>query len=240
MLEIFMCSSRKKETISSRRACDSNVDCSKFYFKWMVWFLANLDSKLIGKEIKTPEGVALLNISERDIYLNFVGAKTRNMIRKAAKFEYHTNIFESEKYLSDIKNIWTSTPIRSGQAMSEAYLGEPESFEDKFSCKDHLTFGFGVFKESTLVGYANVAILGDIAIIVQVMGHKDYLKDGIMNMLFCDLQSHLYSSGQKVIIYLRMKSATERLEAFKRHVGFVGAKVQFRHQLSKSERSQIG
>ena len=204
--------------------------------KWMTWFLNGLNGRVVGNTIKTPNGIAVLMISSGDDYLQLVGPKTRNMIRKATKLKYTSRIFDSGDFLSDIKDIWTSTPIRSGQPMSSAYSDEPARFEESFGCSSHYTFGFGVFQGSALVAYAKIAKLGEIGIVVQVLGHKDYLKDGIMNLLFSDLQTFLYKSGVAKLLYLRMKSSTTNLESFKKHVGFSSDSITLRHRLNKTER----
>ena len=72
-----------------------------------------------SKWLKTEDNIALLKITPYAEWLNSVGKKTRNMIRKAEKSGVKTEtVGTSEELAEGIWKIYNETPIRQGRAFS--------------------------------------------------------------------------------------------------------------------------
>jgi hypothetical protein len=71
------------------------------------------------------------------------------------------------------------------------------------------------------VGYVELYIYGNFAMINRILGHKDYLKFGIMNIMVKECVQYAISNNIKYINYLTMQNKNNNsLSAFKKRVGF--------------------
>lgn len=183
------------------------------------------------EQLAMPTGVVLLRYplalliipSEHNKYLKTVGAKTRNMIRKAEKEGYYFEEFDWNKHLDDIFKINTSKDIRSAGAMAGWYrelvrprhLTSEEQFYQKY---------YGIFKEGHLWAYLNLVLCGDFGFFKHFIGHSDHLRNGIMNYLVsCTVQEYVGHSHIKFLSYGIFPAGSKGSTIdFRKHAGFEG------------------
>ena len=162
--------------------------------------------------IKTP-----INIEE---YLKNIGAKSRNMNKKAEKNGIKCSVFDWNEKLDDIYEINTSSKNRQGRQMDEAYRKYPETFVEQNE-NDFKVVHIGGFIEDKLVGYIELYIYGNFIMTNRILGHKDYLKFGVMNLLFKRSVEYAIEYDIEYINYLSMQNRKNNpLSGFKYRVGF--------------------
>ena len=167
--------------------------------------------------------LALLRIPlSHDDYLKAVGAKTRNMIRKAQKQGYKFKEFDWNNYLDDIFIINTSKDVRSAGRMHGWYV-KPVKPRHHSEEEQRYWKYYGVFQGDRLWAYSNMVLCGDFAFFKYFIGHADHLKNGIMNyLLSCIVQEYVGHSHIEWLNYgymaLDISKQTEM--AFKKHAGF--------------------
>src|ERR1043166_2031830 len=88
-------------------------DCPAFLRKWTSWW-----------RVKAAEGpLAILECGPD--YMDRVGGKSRNMVRKAERlYEYRHFVYND--YLAEIKSVNSSKRARQGRAMTGWYTRDPE------------------------------------------------------------------------------------------------------------------
>lgn len=201
--------------------CDLIGECSSRYCfdvaaAWKMW----ADRKFA----RVPPAM----IDTSDDYWKAIGTKGRNMVRKSARNDYDCQRFEFNDYLDDVYAINTSKVERQGRPMTSSYTEHPKpvSFVESL-CHRHRTVYVGVFKDERMWAYAQVAVSNDLAVLNRIIGHADALTYGVMNALVYGVEWRAATAGVRFINYLTMPSATEGLEAFKRHVGFRAIETEF-------------
>lgn len=184
-----------------REECRLSVD------GWLSW------AERVGSEL------AIIDTSVD--YAKLAGAKTRNMVTRALRREYDARPFVYNEHLHAIHEINVSMPERQGQPMSAGYLVKPTPSSPFPLCGRHTVEYVGVFDRSgDLRAYCQLYICGELAIINRILGHGDYLKDGVMNLLVCYLVGFANGCGAKALNYLTMSGGRSGINAFKRHAGF--------------------
>lgn len=166
--------------------------------------------------------LALLRIPlSHEEYLKKVGAKTRNMIRKAEKQGYKFQEFDWNNYLDEIFDINTSKEVRSAGPMHGWYVKpvKPQHHSEK---EQRYWKYYGVFKGDRLWAYSNLVLSGDFAFFKHFIGHGDHLTNGIMNyLLSCIVQEYVGHSNIKWLNYGSMSlDGSNGDSAFKKHAGF--------------------
>jgi len=110
--------------------------------------------------------------------------------------------------------------VRQGRQMDQAYLEYPKRVE-LLAEGDFRIKHIGAFKEERLIGYIELFIYGNFAMTNRILGHKEYLKFGVMNLLFKEVVSFAIEDGIEYINYLTMENRENNsLSAFKYRVGF--------------------
>ena len=169
------------------------------------------------------EPLALLSIpTSQNDYLNAVGPKVRNKIRKAAKKGFSFREFAWNDYLDDIYAINTSKVRRSGGIMRGWYT---EPVRPRFHPENELPYrkSFGAFRDNRLRGYLHLLIAGDHVFFKHILGHSDDLSCGIMNSLISlTVQQFI---GHPTVRWLQYGSlprcySGSSLSSFRRHSGF--------------------
>lgn len=188
--------------------------CEYFLDRWSSWCL---DRE--GKEL------ALLAIVPVSTYSRDVlDAKSRNMVVKAGRY-FTYRVFDYNEELNPIHAINTSKAYRQGKPMTAAYREYPKPILQPWNLcilrHDFVDFG-GYDEGGTLRAYIRMAVVGEIAIINQIMGHAEYLGRGVMNGLIYCLLQHIGREYPTVrfVNYLDLISCSEGLSRFKRSVGF--------------------
>jgi len=155
-----------------------------------------------------------------DEYLKLIGAKSRNMNKKAQKNGIECKEFNWNDNLDDIYNINISSQVRQGRQMDKAYQEYPQKVKDQKRDDFDIVF-IGAFKDDILVGYYELYIYGNFIMTNRILGHKEYLKYGIMNLMVKYCVEYMIKNNIKYLNYLTMQNRQNNsLSAFKYRVGF--------------------
>jgi hypothetical protein len=153
-------------------------------------------------------------------YLQHIGAKSRNMNKKAEKNGIACDIFEWNERLEEIFEINTSSMYRQGRQMDKSYQQFPQKIEIKDK-EDFKIRHIGAFKEDKLIGYIELYIYGNFAMTNRILGHKEFLKYGVMNLMIKKCVEFMIEQDIKYLNYLTMQNRqNSSLSAFKYRVGF--------------------
>ena len=159
-------------------------------------------------------------------YLAQIGDKSRNMIRKAQRGGYAYRDVDPDRYLDDILDIRTSDPLRQGKEIPEYFKVRPTSAYDQpfnSTCAYHGDAFYGVFKEDRLVAYATIFFYGELGQVNHILGHKDHLNEGVMNLLVSSMVGSIIEQRPwvRAINYLyREHDVQTGIGLFKKSMGF--------------------
>jgi hypothetical protein len=121
-----------------------------------------------------------------------------------------------------------SAPFRQGRPMSAGYLN-PTQFSrlPDYPCPVHATRVSGCYDpDGGLVAYLVMLRAGDLALVSQILGHADVLKDEIMFPLFQHaLARETHTPG--LVVYNRHDSGLPTLTRFKEWFGFEERQVEW-------------
>lgn len=172
---------------------------------------------------------AMLRIPDHHAgYLENIGDKARNMIRKAQRQGYAYRKVDPNAYLDDVLAIRTSNPERQGRPIPEYYKIRPtEMFDEPFrnGCERHGEGFFGVFKNDRLVAYTTIFFYGELGQVNHILGHADHLQDGVMNLLVSEMVAEIIRDRPWVrainYLYPHQSKANAGIGLFKRSIGFM-------------------
>ena len=198
---------------------------------------ANIDAKrtnfnfFVDGKFKTPltayhSKPAMLSIPKSiETYMYEIGDKSRNMIRKAIKLGYSYKVVLPNNYIDDIVKIRTSDTLRQGQAIPEYFYQRPDnvlSFDS--DCKLHGELFFGLFKDDELIAYSTIFLYGELAQVNHILGHKDHLQNGVMNLLVYEIVSDFINTKPWIkgvnYLYPGLSDVKKGTSLFKKSVGF--------------------
>lgn len=174
-------------------------------------------------------GVMLIRSEDHDSfegYLDTVNGKNSAAYyrRKAMKLGYRFSTIDRNKYVDDIYEINTSKSERQGKEMSESYQTKTEQYEEN---PDSAYFGV-VNSEGKLVSYLWLNLAGEVAIISTLLGHGDFLNDGIMYYIVAEAIGEALARPQvKYVMYDTYFGASEGLRKFKEKLGFQPHRVKW-------------
>ena len=177
-------------------------------------------------------GVALIDLNlykNFDEYSDAIKGKNYALryVKKAIKKGYLFIEIDRNDYIDDIYEINTSTEQRQGKPMGEGYLQKVNSYKNE---ANYRYFGV-VNSENRLVAYCNIAFYGEFALIVTLLGHKNYLNDGIMYLMMVEFNKIMFEEykqkGYKYIMYDTFFGASEGLKRFKKRLKYQPYKVKW-------------
>jgi hypothetical protein len=169
--------------------------------------------------IQKYDNIACVILSEKTS-LNSTG---RNLRNKAIKLGYTCNYVsykERNNLLNDIYEINISSINRQGKRMKESYLEYPKEMTENFTCDNHYSNWYGCFNDGKLVAYIVGAYCGNMVAFSMILGHAQYLNDGIMYLLSEYVMNQSYSLGCAYCTYSRWSDGTDGLRTFKHNLGF--------------------
>ena len=209
-------------TVDIDLKCDS-AECTALYNSF-----TRPHSKLPVVKAKVW-GVAILDLrkfeTEED-YLKSVGGKNSAayFARKAERAGYEFRTFNVNDELEEIYLVNTSASERQGHSMAEWYATKQESIKlaANYICR-------GVYIGDKLTGYAFIGIFGELAIISNILGHADHLKEGVMYKLVTGLCAELaVSDSVRFVMYDTILGASPGLRMFKERCGFEAHRVNWK------------
>lgn len=169
-------------------------------------------------------GVSIRAIEFLDTIEPFRDCRTaRKRALRATRKGYRVEPFEPATRYSDMLSINRSLPERQGRKMDDAYvnlrpttsiLGEPK-------CRSHHVIVYGVFTQEhhRLVAYATIYRCGELVHVSQILGHGDFMDDGIMYLLAQSILADQAMNGDGVFFYNRHDSGTDGLVFYKERIG---------------------
>lgn len=146
----------------------------------------------------------------------------RNRLRYSQKMHYSSREItwtERTNYLDDIHAINISKSIRQGKPIAESYLAYPKYITGRKTCDEHYSTFIGCFKDGKLYAYIATNFCGDLVAASQIMGHGDFLNDGIMLNLWHEFVKVCIERKIKLIIYSRWDDGFDGLRFWKKSVG---------------------
>ncbi|MBN1338012.1 MAG: hypothetical protein JXA03_01740 [Bacteroidales bacterium] len=156
-----------------------------------------------------------------DEYSNLIGYKSRNMIKKAEKNRILYRAFSWNDYLNDIFMVNTSAVFRQGRRMDRPYRQYPKAVEYPQNGEFKIIH-IGGFLDVQLIGYIELYVYGNIAMTNRILGHMNFLNNGLVNGLFgFVIEYAIRNHSFRYLNYLTMlNEKSDRLSAFKYRVGF--------------------
>lgn len=215
-------------------------------------FLSQFLSRLVGPYLKTsarglgPED-ALATLVIDDGSLDWVDScmKTsksaaKSQVRKAIELGYTVEEFDWNSRLDDVFEINTSLEFRSGGPLKPSYKRPAKELADsnpwpvgeKQECPMHFLRTYGVFTRSAndgskagkLVGYVRVKRHMDVLVYSQILGHGNFLADGVMYLLHRGLVESISNDAvwhrPAILLYNKWVSGGDGLRQWKKKAGF--------------------
>jgi hypothetical protein len=184
-----------------------------------------LERKWCNSLPKTPEtwakasdNIALLTITTYDEWLDKVGKKTRNMVRKAEKSGVKTTVTApSEKLAEGIWKIYNETPIRQERAFP-AYGISLEAVKNYVLLPQDCTY-IGAYLHDELVGFIRLLHAKNMTIMSQILSMQKHWNLALNNALVAKAVEECSNKGKKWLMYARMGNHPT-LDRFKENNGF--------------------
>jgi len=162
-------------------------------------------------------GVALIDLyiyKRYEKYISSVSGKNSPAYysRRASGKGYSVVLIDRNNFSDDIFLVNVSASSRQGRDMPYAYRKKINSFDDCVNYKY-----YGVLIEKKLVAYADVGWYGNFVIISKILGHADFLKDGVMYLLITRIVQDAFDiEGVRFVMYDTMLGGTDGLLLFKK------------------------
>jgi hypothetical protein len=132
-------------------------------------------------------------------------------------------------HLEAILAVNQSLPERQGKPLADSYL-EIEALRSFFEPRREF---FAVFDpEGALKAYADVPIVGEVAILSRVLGHGEALDSRVMYLCISEvvremIQRRSESGDPKWVLYDTLVGGSTGLRRFKRKMGFRACNVRW-------------
>jgi len=180
---------------------------------------------------------AMLRIPQTQAnYLDRIGDKARNMVRKAQRQGYAYRKVDPNDYLDDVLEIRTSDPVRQGKPIPDYYKVRPTQMIDEPFCNGCDIHGedfYGIFKDGKLVAYTTIFFYGELGQVNHILGHVDHLQEGVMNLLVSEMVREIIEHRPWVrainYLYPHASKTNTGIGLFKRSIGFLPERVLVTH-----------
>jgi hypothetical protein len=161
----------------------------------------------------------LLEIKDSSVWLQVIGKKTRNMIRKAEKSGVKVSVVDpSDKLAEGIWKIYNETPIRQERAF--AHYGESlDTIRGNLYAASNNTF-ISAYLHDELVGFIQILYGDQIAILSNILSLQAHWDKALNNAMLAKAVEVCSSKGQRWLMYGRVGNHPS-LDKFKKNNGFV-------------------
>jgi hypothetical protein len=173
-------------------------------------------------------GIALIKLKDfnhAEDYIKSVNGKNSAAYfsRKAVKAGYVFKSIDINKLTNEVFEINNSVAFRQGKEMDKSYKNL-----SIYPVNENNLY-FGVYKEDILVSYLWVVKSGELAILNRLLGHHDFLKDGIMYFMILSYIEYELSAKSKThfVMYDTFFGASDGLKMFKTRCGFKPYRVKW-------------
>jgi hypothetical protein len=196
------------------KLADRDVDLFTFVERKWCCPLTNPPSSWLREE----DNVGLLKVPPYEEWLNAVGKKTRNMIRKAEKSGVTIQVVQpTEEFAEGICKIYNETPIRQGRAFRH-YGWTMVDVRNVIENTPSSTF-IGAYFEGELVGFVQLVKGNQVAVMTQILSMQKHWDKAINNALIAKSVETCGQNGDPWLIYGRMGNHPS-LDGFKESNGF--------------------
>ena len=191
------------------------------------------DSKDIERWVTTvsPSLLCAALPTSFEQYWDGIRTNARTEYRKAVKNSFCFTKLDTIPH-EDIVEIWTSWEgkEKQGRELNKRYNaldGSWHSIGDRWVIDDYSSYDyedsdlsfFGVYSDKC-VGYIECVRHGEKAAVHSILGHKKYLKHGIMKMLIIDAVKHYIPLGVTKLYYGDSSFLQDNRRFFMRDLGF--------------------
>ena len=165
------------------------------------------------------DNVGLLEIKDYNSWLQAIGKKTRNMVRKAEKSGVKvTEVQPNDKLAEGIWKIYNETPIRQERAFT--HYGESlDTVRGNMYAASNNTF-IGAYLGDELVGFIQILYGDQIAILSNILSLQAHWDKALNNAMLAKAVEICAAKGQRWLMYGRVGNHPS-LDKFKENNGFV-------------------
>jgi hypothetical protein len=158
-------------------------------------------------------------------------------VKQAMRLGYQARLIDLYAHQTSIDCIRRSALFRTGGIMWNALSARrdvPDCGESPVSvpgCDKHWSMAWGVFHGPTLTAYAKLSRCGNIVRVNDLMGHRDFLKYGVVKLLMLGIVRWLYGAdtsflrGVRYLTYGALEHGKEGLAEWKLRFQFHPALV---------------
>lgn len=176
-------------------------------------------------------GVALLQLP--DSFKEYLSGGHKQALRSnrstALRKGYTYQLVPTQEFSEDILAINRSAPVRQGRAIDDAYIDQArltEYLADKPFAHAVLT------NDGKMCAYSQVPVLGDAILFARILGHSEYLRDGIMYLLVSEVIREYIETRRALgrpswAMYDTYWGASPGLAYFKERTGFQPYRVRW-------------
>ena len=170
---------------------------------------------------REEDNIAILQVTSFENWWKTIDKKTRNMVRKAEKSGIETREVEvNDKFAEGVWRIYNETPIRQDRAFPHYGISLDTVRQGVFSAKNRVVF-IGAYLQDELVGFAQLVIGDNIAILSQLLSLQKHFDKAVNNALIAKAVELCGKKGVKWLMYGRIETAHPSLDRFKRSNGFI-------------------
>jgi len=165
------------------------------------------------------DNVGLLEIKDYNIWLQAVGKKTRNMIRKAEKSGVKVEVVKpSEELAEGIWKIYNETPIRQERAFTHYGESLATVTGNMYAAKNN-TF-ISAYLEGELVGFIQILYGNQVAVVSNILSLQKHWDKALNNAMLAKAVEVCAAKGERWLMYGRIGNHPS-LDKFKENNGFV-------------------
>jgi hypothetical protein len=169
--------------------------------------------------VKTNDNVGLLEIKNFESWLQNVGKKTRNMIKKAEKSGVKVSVSERNQRLAEgIWRIYNETPIRQDRAFPH-YGARLESIVAMVAAANNSTF-IEATLEGEIIGFIQLRHGDKITLTSNILSMQKHWDKALNNAMLAKAVEVCAAKGEQWLLYGRIGNHPS-LDKFKENNGFV-------------------
>ena len=233
------------DSVTCTAACKSFIDSVPKVFD-SYFYLEHKKGQTTPPRF-TPMLIDLEPVEDFNAWIYSRPATYRHQFQKSERSEFAFEQYNGKNHVPDIFEINNSKEVRSGGAIRsnltksiEEMGGAPTSLValPKLACLKHWRQTFGVFIPveghmqgevelgKKMIAYISVVRYGEFALFAQIMGHGDYLAQGVVNFVAQKVVEAAITepwgkpSGLRYLMYGGAQNGGEGLYNFKRRSGF--------------------
>jgi hypothetical protein len=191
-------------------------------------FAANLRDKIADRRYQV--GVSIMDCPNSLLDWRAMHRTARKRADHSSRLGYLFSEVDYSQYDDDMFEINTSAVMRQGRPMSSGYTEfVKHSRLPGYPCASHRTITYGVTisrLKPKLVAYLTLHRCGELGLVSMILGHRDFLCDDIMFLLFAGMVDDQSGHGG-ILYYNRHDSGQEGLRFHKERLGFSEGSVEW-------------